>query len=199
MADDKQGREKQARDATRRQQRRDIETELERMDEPEPPVEDEELHLFEERIEPLRFPATGKAVVAEAGEHELTAEDETHTVRELIPESERRWYESRRAVRAQVQRPTVARAMKRIVEASDLLEDVSQRETRQNAYEKTLRALKAIEADDEDEGIRVVTDWILERISEDGQLPESREVRERAAEFCRANDIPISDNDWLGA
>ncbi|MFP4217393.1 MAG: hypothetical protein ACLFR6_00880 [Salinarchaeum sp.] len=199
MADDKQGREKQARDATRRQQRRDIETDLERMDEPEPPIADEELHLFEERIKPLRFPATGKTVVEEAGEHELTAEEDTHTVRELIPESERHQYESPQAVRAQVQRPTVAGAMKRIIEASDLLEDVSQRKTRQNAYEKTLRALKAIEADDEDEGIRVVTDWILEQIREDGRLPSSREVRQRAAEFCRDNDMPISDNDWLGA
>lgn len=199
MADDKQGREKQARDATRRQQRRDIETDLERMDEPEPPIEDEELYLFEERIEPLRFPATGKAVVEAAGEHELTTEEDTYTVRELIPESERHQYESRQAVRAQVQRPTVAGAMKRIVEASDQLEEVSQRKTRQNAYEKTLRALKTIEADDEDEGIRVVTDWILEQINEDGHLPSSREVRQRAAEFCRDNDIPISDNDWLGA
>jgi hypothetical protein len=70
--------------------------------------------------------------------------------------------------------------------------------SRERIYRKTLESLKAIDADDEDEGITVVTHWIVGEIDADGELPSSRAVRKRAREFCRANDYEIRDDSWLG-
>nr|WP_321163900.1 hypothetical protein [Halolamina pelagica] len=56
MADDKQGRDKQAHDAERRQRERAIQAELERYDETEPPVDDAELDEIEEELETVSFP-----------------------------------------------------------------------------------------------------------------------------------------------
>ena len=46
MPDDKRGREKQARNADRRQRERAIATELDRMADPEPPIDETELAFF---------------------------------------------------------------------------------------------------------------------------------------------------------
>jgi len=93
MADDRNGREKQARDADRRQRRRDVDAELERGDEQEPP----------DAAEPA-----------------------------------------------------------------------------------------------DDAGVRAIGDWTVERIRENRKLPTSRDVRRRAATFCRANGYQVRTDEWLG-
>jgi hypothetical protein len=200
MADDKRGRDKQARDAERRRQEREIAEELERWDETEPPVEATELEEFETELESIAFPATGTDVVAAVGDREVESPDGTYAVEELVPETDEVVFDAPAAVRMRVRRPTVAAAMTRIVEASQTLRNPDHRlgGSQREAYEKTLRALKAIDADDDDEGIRVVTDWIVERIREKEALPGSRDVRRRAAEFCRANGYQVRNDDWLG-
>jgi hypothetical protein len=43
-----------------------------------------------------------------------------------------------------------------------------------------------------------VTDWILDRFAETGELPGSRAVRREAARFCRSNGYTVSNDEWLG-
>lgn len=198
MADDKKGRDKQARDAERRRDERDVRVELERWHETEPPVDERSLTDVESDLDAIDFPATGSEVVATVGDHEVEAPDATYAVADLVPDTERVTFQSPRAVRVRVQRPTVAAAMKRIVEAADALQNADFGRERRQTYEKTLRALEDIDEDDEDEGIEVVTDWMVARISEKGALPGSRDVRRRAAKFCRANGYQVRDDEWLG-
>ncbi|WP_135827169.1 DUF5789 family protein [Halorussus ruber] len=198
MADDKTGRNKQADDAERRQRERDLAAELERSDETEPQVDAAELTEFEEELESVSFPATGSEVVAAVGDRTVESTAESHTVEELVPDTDEETFDSPAAVRMRVQRPTVAAAMKRIVEATATLQNASLGGSQRDAYEKTLRELKAIDADDDDEGIRVITDWIVERIRDKKKLPESRAVRRQAAKFCRSNGYQVRNDEWLG-
>jgi hypothetical protein len=199
MADNKSGREDQAAAEQRRQRERAIQAELERMDEPEPPVDTSELAYFETELEALSFPATGAEVVDALGDRELKAVNDSYAVAELVPDTEAEAFESPSALRVRVQRPTVARAMKRMVEASDTLSGEQLSGSQWEAYEQTFRALAAVTPDDEDEGIEVVADWIVERIEQKGKLPGSRTVRKRAAKYCRSNGYSIRDDEWLGA
>ena len=198
MADDKDARDKQAHDAERRQREREMAAAVERGDEPEPPVDEAELGDLEADLESLAFPATGSDVVAAVGDREIDAVVETYTVEELVPDAEAETFESPADVRVRVQRPTVAAAMKRIAEAAEGLPDADPYGSQRDAYEKTLRELKAIDADDDDEGIRVICDWIVERVREKEALPGSRDVRRRAAKFCRANGYQVRNDEWLG-
>ncbi|MFC4987864.1 hypothetical protein [Saliphagus infecundisoli] len=198
MADDKRGREKQARDADRRQRQRDIAADLERGDETEPPVDSDEFADLGSELESLTFPAAGSEVVAVIGDREVNSGDRGYTVEELVPETDAVMFDSPSAVRARVQRPTVAAAMKRVVEASETLPDADLSESQREAYEKTFRELKAIDADDDDEGVHVISDWIVERIRDKEQLPGSRSVRREAAKFCRTNGYEIRNDEWLG-
>jgi len=59
---DERGREKQGRDADRRQRERDILAERERWDETEPPVDGAEVDDLEPELELLEFPVTGDEV-----------------------------------------------------------------------------------------------------------------------------------------
>ncbi|MFW6003690.1 MAG: hypothetical protein ACOCPT_04645 [Halanaeroarchaeum sp.] len=198
MADDKRGREKQARDADRRQRERDVDAAIERGDEPEPTVDPAVLGELESALDTVAFPATGAEVVAAVGDREVESDDETFTVDELLPETDAETFDTPAAVRVRVQRPTVAAAMKRVVDAIDALPNASLGTSQRDAYEKTFRELAAIDADDDDEGIRVVADWIVERIGDDEKLPGSRAVRRRAATFCRENGYEIRNGEWLG-
>ncbi|QLG27793.1 hypothetical protein HUG10_09620 [Halorarum halophilum] len=198
MADDKRGRDKQAQDAERRQRERDIAAELERGDETEPPTDEAELDEFETELDSLTFPATGSEVVAAVGDREVESVEGAYTVEELVPDTDEERFDSPAAVRVRVQRPTIAAAMKRIVEASETLRNEELGGSQREAYEKTLRELKAIDADDEDEGIAATTDWIVERIRDKEKLPGSRAVRRQAAKFCRSNGYEVRNDDWLG-
>lgn len=195
MADNKRGRDKKAHDERKRQQNRDITMELERQDETEPPIEEAALTALETELEALEFPATGAEVVSAVGEYEI---DETHTAAELIPETEEEIFDSPESVQVRVRRPTVAAALKKIVEASETLSHTELAGSQRKGYEKTLRALRDIDADDDDEGIEAVTDWIVEQIHEKKKLPNSRSVRRRGAKFCRKNGYSIRNDEWLG-
>jgi len=198
MADDKRGREDQARNEERRQRAREIAAELERGDEPEPPVEPAVLADLESALDPLSFPATGTEVVEVAGDREVEAIDGPYTVEQLVADTDTERFDSPESVRVRVQRPTVATAMKRILEAAEALRNEDLDDSQRTAYEKTFRELKAIDADDEDEGIRAVADWIVDRIHDQGKLPGSRAVRRQAAEFCREHGYEIRNDEWLG-
>lgn len=198
MADNKRGRDKQADDEDRRQRERAIRTELERGDEPEPPIDPSELATVELALESVEFPATGADVVATVGDHEIAARDGTFTVEELVPAVPAETFDSPAAVRERVQRPTVASAMKRVVEAAATLPNPEFPSSQRDGYEKTFRALEDVDADDEDEGIAYVRDWIVDEIEENGKLPGSRGVRREAAKFCRRNGYPVRNDEWLG-
>jgi hypothetical protein len=198
MADNKNGRENQAQNDERRQRERAIAEELERADEPEPPVDPSELAYFETELEAVEFPATAADVVAAVGDREVESTEGTYTVAALLPDATVESFESPAEVRTRVQRPTVAGAMKRVVEAADEHQSASFGASQRDGYERTFRELRAIAADDEDEGIRVIADWIVERIHEKEELPGSRDVRRRAAKFCRSNGYAVRNDEWLG-
>ena len=198
MPDDKRGREKQARNADRRQRERAIAADIERMDEPEPPIDETELAFFETALEELTFPVTGGDVVSAMGHRKLEGTTAEYSVAELLPATESIFYDSPATVRQQVQRPTVAKATKRIIEEVSNRQGVSLTGSRRNNYEKTFRKLTAIDPIDKDQGIQVVADWIVEQIREKGSLPDSRDVRRRAAEYCRDNGHDVGNDEWLG-
>jgi len=198
MPDDREGREKQARNRENRQRRREILEELERWEETEPPIEEGELDALDAELGTMAFPATGIEVVETVGFHEIESAEGTHDVAELVPRTAAETYEGPEAVRARVQRPTVAAAMRRVVEAADEHQSAEFGSSQYEAYERTLRELKAIDADDDDEGVEVVTDWLVERIRDEETLPGSRDVRRRAAEFCRSNGYEVRNDEWLG-
>jgi len=198
MPDDKRGREKQARDADRRQRARAIAAELERMDETAPPVATDALDDLEAELDDVSFPATGAEVVAAAGDRTIASDEGLARVAELVPETEAETFAVPADVVARVQRPTIAAAMKRVVEANAAVSNDRLNDSRRKAYEKTLRALKAIDADDDDEGVRVVSEWLVEQLHETETPPDSRAVRRQAAAFCRGNGYEIRNDEWLG-
>ena len=198
MADDKSGREKQAQDGDRRQRERDVAAELARGDEPEPPFDAADLVDIEEELESLTFPATGAEIVAVVGDRAIESPTERYTIEDLVPAADAETFESPVAVRARLQRPTIAAAMKRIVEASEEHPQESLTDSQREAYEKTFRKLKALDAVDDDEGIPAIRDWIVEQLHENETLPGSRAVRREAAEFCRANGYEVRNDEWLG-
>jgi len=198
MADDKRGRDKQARDADRRQRERAIVAALERADETEPPIDETELELFESELDSLAFPATGADIVAAVGDETIESDAGSYPVSALVPDSDTEQFDAPATVRIRVQRPTIAAAMKRIVEASEEHPQESLTDSQREAYEKTFRKLKALDAVDDDEGIPAIRDWIVEQLHENETLPGSRAVRREAAEFCRANGYEVRNDEWLG-
>jgi hypothetical protein len=93
---------------------------------------------------------------------------------------------------------SVTAAMRRIEGADDTDVEPNDREQKYEMYEKTLRALEDIDADDEDEGITVVTNWIIEQIETEGTLPSSKAVRRRAERFCQRNEYAVPASEWIG-
>ncbi|MBS3761384.1 DUF5789 family protein [Halodesulfurarchaeum sp.] len=197
MPDDKRGREKQARNANRRQREHAIAAELEQMDDPEPAIDEGELAFFETALEELEFPATGTEIVSSLGHRELDVGDESYSVSELVPTTDSETFEDPTNVRVQVQRPTVAKAIKRIVEATDAVPDTTLSGSKRTAYEKTFRKLLEIDAVYEDGGMNVVTDWVISELQENGTLPGSREIRRRAGKYCRDTGYEIRNDEWL--
>ena len=94
----------------------------------------------------------------------------------------------------------VTTAMRQIADADDLeagIENDRNRKQQHEMYRKTLDALVDIDADDENEGVAVVTDWIVEQL-ENGTRPRSKAVRRRARQFSEHNDYELPDDSWLG-
>jgi hypothetical protein len=198
MADDKKSRDKQAHDQERRQRERALEEQLERMGEPEPPIPEEGLAEVEEELDNIEYPATGAEVVESVGEHVVESLTDNYRIQELVPDTEDEEFESPSELRRRVRRPTVAEAMKRVVEAGETVQHAEFGSSQLEAYEKTFRELKTIDAEDEDEGVRAIADWIVEQIHQKEKLPGSRDVRRQAAKFCRANGYSVRNDEWLG-
>jgi hypothetical protein len=198
MGDDKAGREEQARDEDDRQRRRDLDAEIERGDEPEPAIDDAELGEIETELERLEFPATGAEIVSTIGDREVASPTERYTVEQLVPNTQRAVFDSPDRVRARIQRPTVATAMKRIVEASEALPDEELDGSQYDAYERTFQELERVSPDDDDEAIAEIRDWIVERIRDKEKLPTSRGVRRQAAKVSRREGHTVRNSDWLG-
>lgn len=198
MADDKSGRDKKARDAERRQRERAIAEELERSGEPEPPVDAAELTDIETELDSLEFPATGTEILAAVGDREVDSVDGTYTITDLVPDTDEETFDAPSSVRERIQRPTVAVAMKRVVEASEMLTNGGLSKSQRDAYEKTFEKLDGLEGDDDERGIQAISDWIVGRIRDKGNPPGSRAVRRQAATFCRANGYQVRSDEWLG-
>ncbi|ELZ59336.1 MULTISPECIES: hypothetical protein [Halorubrum] len=198
MADDKDGREKQAADEDRRQRERDMEAEVTRGDEAEPPFDDEATEALEAALEPLTFPATGREVVAAVGDRELESEARVYTVADLIPDADLEAFDAPTTVRERVRRLAVAAAMKRVVEAAAELENVDFGRSQHEAFERTFRALSDINELDDEEGVRAIADWVVDRIGEKQTVPGSRDLRRQGAKYCRAHGYEVRDDEWLG-
>ena len=198
MPDDREGRDKQARDEENRQRLRAMLEELERGDEAEPPVDDGELDEIESDLGAVDYPATGAAVVETVGDREIDSTEGAYTVAELLPDSDAETFDSPEAVRLRVQRPTIAAAMKRVVEATESLQPSGVRGSQREAYERTLRELRDVDAVDDDEGIETMADWIVERIEAKGELPGSRDVRRQGAKIARESGYEVRNDEWLG-
>lgn len=97
----------------------------------------------------------------------------------------------------------VREALRRVDEANEEALDPAARQGYQNQreqYEKTLRELRSTFRGkdlDDDEAIRVLAEWIVDRMHETGERPGSRAVRERAEELCLSNGIDLPADDWL--
>ena len=198
MADDKNGREKQAADEDRRQREREIADELERGDEGEPAVTDAALADLEAALESLSFPATGREIIATAGDHEVGSVDGTHAVADLFPDADMESFDAPAAVSKRVRRPAVAVAMKRVVEAAATLPDEEFGRSQHEAFERSFRALSDVDELDDDDGVRTVADWVVAEVHERRTVPGSRDVRRRAAAYCRENGHEVRDDEWLG-
>lgn len=146
-------------------------------------------------VDALSYPAAATAVVTAVGDSEIQTESNQYTVAELLPETPIERFDSPEAVRRRLQRPTVATAMKRVIETAATLDNPEFGSSQREAYEKTFRELRAIDVDG---GVDAVADWIVERIHETKQLPGSRGVRREAANVCRKNGHEIRNDEWLG-
>lgn len=198
MADNKRGRDKQAHDADRRRRERYMAADLERGDEAEPPVGESAFGDLDTELESLDYPVPASEAVTAVGSHEIDSDEGAYTVADVLPETDAVTFDEPAEVRVPIQRPTIAAAMKRIVEATETVPHVELTGSQLEAYEKTFRALKAIDADDDDEGIQAIGNWIVERIHEKETLPGSRDVRRQAATFCRENGYEVRNDEWLG-
>lgn len=198
MADDRRGRDKKAHDTDRRQRQRELEEALDRMDEPEPPLDVDELLPVDQSLTTVSFPATGTEVIKEAGETAVESTTASYRLKELIPETDSVSFSSELEILQRVQRPTVAETMARITEAAVELPHTTLEGSQRRTYKKTLDELRSLVPDDEDEGVTVVGNWIIEQIETKEKLPASRAVRRRARKFCNANGYPIGNDSWLG-
>jgi hypothetical protein len=198
MADDRNSRDKQADDAERRQQERELAEELERTGEPEPAPDAERLVDIEKELNSLEYPSTGAEIVEALGDRVVDSSSETYEVQDVVPDTDEEVFGSPSTVLKQVQRPKVAEAMKRIVETNARVSGEGLGDSQRKAYEKTLRRLRDISPKDDDEGVEFIADWIVEKLESEKKLPGSRVVRKEAAKFCRKSGYTVRNDDWLG-
>lgn len=93
----------------------------------------------------------------------------------------------------------VNEAMRQIRDADDEFPtETDDRDQQYEMYEKTLETVKNIDADDDDEGVVVVTGWIVEELNSTGERPSSRAVRSRAKKFCRNQGYEVANDSWMG-
>lgn len=105
MADDKQGRDKQADDEERRQRERALEEARNRADEAEPMREDpgEQLGDLDEALETHDYPTTTDELVESYGDYELETQGGRTSLDEVLAPTDNRTYSSADDVRSRIQ------------------------------------------------------------------------------------------------
>lgn len=101
MADDKQGRDKQAHDQERRQRERELSEARERADEAEP-ITDTDLEL-EAVLADYEYPATSVELVDAFGNREIEARSDSYTLEELLGSDDEETYDSPAEAREHLQ------------------------------------------------------------------------------------------------
>lgn len=105
MADDKQGRDKQADDEERRQRERELEEARDRADEAEPIRDDPGEHLgdLDEALETHAYPTTTEELVEAHGDYELETQGGHRSLEEVLAPAETETYHSADDVRSRIQ------------------------------------------------------------------------------------------------
>lgn len=105
MADDKQGRDKQAHDAERRQRERELEEARDRADEPEPIADEagERLGDLDEALEDHDYPATTDELIRAYGDYEVETRSGYAPIDEVLASTDNEAYDSADDVRNRIQ------------------------------------------------------------------------------------------------
>ena len=101
MADDKQGRDKQAADEERRQRDRDLQEARDRADESEP---GKQLGDLDDALEMQDYPTTTEELVEAYGDYEVETQGGRKSVEEVLAPVDNRTYDSADDVRNRIQR-----------------------------------------------------------------------------------------------
>lgn len=92
---------------------------------------------------------------------------------------------------------SLRRARQRIRDAGESVSGQESIQERMDVYMNTLEELDDLTPEDDDEGVTVVTQWIVDRMAERDEYPRSVDVRDRAAQYCRENGYEVPDGSWL--
>lgn len=101
MADDKQGRDKQAADEERRQRERDLQEARDRADEAEP---GQQLGDLDDALETQDYPTTTEALIEAYGDYEVETQGGWKSIDEVLAPAGNETYDSADDVRDQIQR-----------------------------------------------------------------------------------------------
>lgn len=104
MADDRQGRDKQADDAERRERERAVEEALTRADEVEPSRDDpgEQLGALDEALETHEYPTTTEELVEAYGDYEVETQRGSASLGDVLAPTDDQTFASADEVRSQV-------------------------------------------------------------------------------------------------
>ncbi|WP_425494485.1 DUF5789 family protein [Natronosalvus halobius] len=104
MADDKQGRDKQADDEERRQHEREVEEARTRADEAEPMRNDavEQLDDLDEALETHDYPTTTDDLIEAYGDYEIETQDGWESLDEVLGPTDNQTYVSADDVRSRI-------------------------------------------------------------------------------------------------
>jgi len=105
MADDKQGRDKQAHDEERRQRERELEEARNRADEPDPTRRDADRRLGDltDALETHEYPTTTDELIETYGDYEIETRSGWKPLEEVLPRTSSRTYDSADDVRSRLQ------------------------------------------------------------------------------------------------
>ena len=105
MADDKQGRDKQAHDEERRQRERELDEARDRADEAEPVREDpgEQLGDLDEALETHDYPTTTEELIEAYGDYEVETRGGWKSIDEVLAPTDNQTYDSADDVRSRIQ------------------------------------------------------------------------------------------------
>lgn len=104
MADDKQGRDKQAHDAERRQRERELEEARDRADEAEPIGDEPDGRLgdLDEALENHNYPTTREELITDYGDYEVQTQGGSKSIGEILAPLDNERYDSADDVRNRI-------------------------------------------------------------------------------------------------